>query len=149
MFAQVIAKSTENSAVSGNPEKKGLVMGPSGNHFHKKDIIACSGCSKPLIRASVVFLWKLTDYKNSDFLKEESEFLKIIEDFKEHGTRNMSNYESECPEDVISNISIFLQGVGNLSLEELQTIVDLTDHSLSWEIHDLVKLLEFREWLLN
>jgi hypothetical protein len=88
-------------------------------------------------------------YKNNSFLKKEPEFVKIIEEFKEHGVHNLSSYESKCPNDVISNISIFLQGVGKLTLEELQVIVDLTDHSHSWEIHDLEKLLEFREWLLN
>lgn len=119
------------------------------DHIHEMEIILCSGCSAPLIRASVRFLWKLRGYKNYGSLKKDPKFLEIINEFKEHGVLNLSSYESECPQDIISNISIFLQGVGNLTVDELQVIVDLTDQAHSWEFHDLVELIEFREWLLN
>jgi len=118
-------------------------------HIHEIEIIPCEKCSGPLIKASVRFAWKLSGYKNNSSLKKEPKFLEIINEFKEHGVLNLSSYESECPQDIISNISIFLQGVGHLTLEELQVIVDLTDSAHSWEIHDLVELLKFREWFLD
>lgn len=130
--------------------KKYLIVSQNGKkHKHVLNIIPCKECSGPLIKASVIFAWKLYDYENNGFLKEEPEFLEIINDFKERGVLNLPSYERKCVDDVISNISVFLQGVGNLSLEELQVIVDLTDHAHSWEIHELEKLLKFREWLLN
>jgi hypothetical protein len=129
---------------------KHLILSQDGKeHIHESEIMPCGRCSGPLIRASERYAWKLYDYKNNDFLKKEPEFLEIINDFKIHGVRDLPSYENKCPQDVISNISIFLQGVGNLTLEELQVIVDLTDHAHSWEIHNLVELLEFREWLLE
>ncbi len=156
MISEMLTKATEKKTLcielprqdswSG---KKYRILSTKGQHIHELEIIPCSECSGPLIRASVVFVWKLYDYENNDFLKKEPEFLKIIKDFQKHGVLNLPSYESKCIDDVISNISVFLQGVGNLSLEELQVIVDLTDHAHSWEIHELEKLLKFREWLLN
>jgi hypothetical protein len=129
---------------------KYIILSQDGkDHVHEMEITICEGCSGPLINASVRYLWKLLGYKNYSSLKKDPRFLEIINEFKEHGVLNLSSYESECPQDIISNISIFLQGVGKLSLEELQVIVDLTDRAHSWEIHDLVELIGFREWLLN
>ena len=153
----MLTNATENNAMCIKLSKQNACSGAKylicsqkeKKHIHEMDIIPCKKCSGPLIKASTIFAWKLVGCKKNSSLKQDPKFLEIINDFKEHGVCNLPSYETKCSQDFISNISVFLQGVGRLTLDELQVIVDLTDHANSLEIHNLVELLEFREWLLN